>query len=64
MSEKVKAREIVEKRKKVRRYQGDRRQMIRWGPEDTNRRSGCGRRREDKALDGIKSVYRPAAGGT
>jgi hypothetical protein len=66
MSEKAKARETVEKRKKARRYQGDRRQMIRWGPEDTDRRSGSGRRRDEKTLDCIKSVCRPptAAGTT
>ncbi len=63
MSEKTKARPAVEKRKKPRRYQGDRRQSIRWGAEDTDRRGGSGRRRQDEAQDSVRSVYKSSVGG-
>lgn len=50
---------FTERRKKARRYQSDRRQMIRWGEEDTDRRSNYGRRKEDKSPQLVKSIYGP-----
>ncbi len=47
----------VERRTKARRKRSDRREMIRWEKEKGDRRRGVGQRKEDKALDSIRSVY-------
>ncbi len=45
-----------ERRTKARRRRSDRRELIRWETKKVDRRSG-GQRKEDKALDSIRSVY-------
>ncbi|MDH3670353.1 MAG: PilZ domain-containing protein [Gammaproteobacteria bacterium] len=46
-----------ERRTKARRRRTDRRQMIRWETKKEDRRTEVGQRKEDKALDCIRSVY-------
>ena len=46
-----------ERRTRARRKRSDRREMIRWETEKADRRSRIGQRKEDKALDCVRSVY-------
>lgn len=47
----------IERRRSQRRMRGERRQQIRWGVENVDRRRSAGRRREDKVTDDLKSMY-------
>lgn len=49
-----------ERRTTARRKRTERRQTIRWETDKVDRRGGIGQRREDKALDCIRSVYQPS----
>ncbi len=46
-----------ERRERARRARTDRRETIRWEPKKADRRAEPGHRKEDKALDCIRSVY-------
>ncbi len=52
---------IVEQRTTARRKRSDRREMIRWEKEKADRRSAVGQRKEDKALESVRSVYQSSA---
>ncbi len=47
----------IERRKNQRRMRSERRQQIRWGVENMDRRRSAGRRRGDKMTDDLKSMY-------
>ncbi|MFQ6024436.1 MAG: PilZ domain-containing protein [Acidiferrobacterales bacterium] len=47
-----------ERRTRARRRRSDRREMIRWETKNVDRRSRVGKRKEDKAQDCVRSVYK------